>query len=245
MNEDQPDEPTVSPYDIFILVLIVLSFFTSARLYLPSTNLQTDRILVTLDWVFSAIFLLDFFITLYRAPNKRAYLKWGWLDFLGSLPTLPWTRPFRIVRAVRIARRVSWSALWQMVQRKRASSALWAAGVVVIIALTASSLLILRVEKTAPNANITTAYDALWWAFVTITTVGYGDRYPTTEGGRLLAAVLMTVGVGLFGILTSYLATNFLSPSEREQENELEEIRSELAEIKQVLKRLDERIPED
>jgi voltage-gated potassium channel len=66
-------------------------------------------------------------------------------------------------------------------------------------------------------ANISTGGDAFWWAFVTITTVGYGDRYPTTGLGRIMAMVLMTVGVGVFGVLTSYMASVFLAPDDEEK----------------------------
>ena len=199
--------------------------------------------MITLDGVFSLIFLVDFFVTLYRVPDRRAYLKWGWLDFIGSLPALPWVRPFRVVRAVRILRRVGLRSLLQLSSRQRASSFLWATGTLVIIVLMFASLLILRFEQAAPDANIANAYDALWWAFVTITTVGYGDRYPTTDAGRLLAAVLMTVGVGLFGVLTSYLAATFLSPDEEKEAAELADIKAELREIRQILNRLENRDP--
>ena len=72
-----------------------------------------------------------------------------------------------------------------------------------------SSIAILQVE-TDPNSNIKTAEDAIWWAYVTITTVGYGDKFPVTTEGRIIAAVLMTVGVGLFGTFTAFLASWFV-----------------------------------
>lgn len=72
-----------------------------------------------------------------------------------------------------------------------------------------SSIIILQVEK-APGSNIFTAGDALWWAFVTITTVGYGDLYPVTLEGRLVAVILMTTGVGLFGTFTAFVASWFV-----------------------------------
>lgn len=68
-----------------------------------------------------------------------------------------------------------------------------------------SAIAILQVERD-PNSNIKTAEDALWWSYVT-TTVGYGDRYPVTTEGRLIASVLMTAGVGLFGTFTAYIAS--------------------------------------
>ncbi|MEZ4712810.1 MAG: ion transporter [Caldilineaceae bacterium] len=223
------------PYDIFILVVTVVSIVATAYFYLTNADPQPTRVLVLLDWLFSAIFLVDFGVTLARAEDRKAYLKWGWIDLLGSLPTLPWLRPFRLLRLARILQRARTRSLLRMFIQNRADSVLWATSAVVFITLVASSLLILPLERGAANANITTAEDALWWAFVTMTTVGYGDRYPVTGWGRLLAALLMTVGVGLFGVLTSYLAAKFLAPAERENESELEAIRQELAEIKRAL----------
>lgn len=69
-----------------------------------------------------------------------------------------------------------------------------------------SSIAILQVE-TKEASNIKTAEDALWWSYVTITTVGYGDKFPVTTEGRIIAMLLMTVGVGLFGTFTGYVAS--------------------------------------
>ena len=78
--------------------------------------------------------------------------------------------------------------------------------------------------------------EALWWTIVTMTTVGYGDYVPTTISGRLLAVVLMFLGVGLFGVLTSFLASAFATPAREAREEEFAEIRKELTEIKQMLR---------
>jgi voltage-gated potassium channel len=77
-------------------------------------------------------------------------------------------------------------------------------------------LLELRFEQNASGANITTAGDALWWGYVTATTVGYGDYYPVTAGGRISALIMLTVGVGLFATFSGFLASTFLSPRKRQ-----------------------------
>jgi len=98
-----------------------------------------------------------------------------------------------------------------------------------------SSITILNCE-TAPESNIKTASDALWWSFVTITTVGYGDFYPTTTLGRIIAVVLMTAGIGLFCTFTAYVASLFLQEEEKGQEKREDQI---LAELKSIRERLD------
>ena len=70
---------------------------------------------------------------------------------------------------------------------------------------------VLDVEQLAPNSTIHTTCDALWWSLVTVTTIGYGDKYPVTGQGRLLAAVLIIFGIGLVASLTGYFASWILT----------------------------------
>ena len=87
----------------------------------------------------------------------------------------------------------------------------------VLLVLEFGSIAVLYFEQNAPGANITTGGDALWWAFVSITTVGYGDKFPTTPGGRVSAFFVLAAGVGLFGVLSGYLANFFLTPSSEDE----------------------------
>jgi voltage-gated potassium channel len=99
----------------------------------------------------------------------------------------------------------------------------------------------LKAESAAANANITNASDAVWWTYVTITTVGYGDRYPVTNWGRIVGVLTMTAGVGLFGTLSGYLAQSFLAPSKEEKAEETQaevetaDPKQRLAEIMRLL----------
>jgi voltage-gated potassium channel len=103
----------------------------------------------------------------------------------------------------------------------RADAALSVIVFAIIVVLEFGGILVTIAERTNPDANIKTSSDAIWWAFVTITTIGYGDRYPTTNLGRFFSLFVMTTGVGLFGVLTGYLANAFLAPSKpKEAENE-------------------------
>jgi len=81
-----------------------------------------------------------------------------------------------------------------------------------------SSISILQVE-TVPESNIKTAGDAIWWSFVTITTVGYGDKFPVTGEGRVIAAFLMVTGVTLFGTFTGFIAAWFMGDKSSNKQN--------------------------
>ena len=88
----------------------------------------------------------------------------------------------------------------------------------VLLVLEFGSMLVSFFEQQDPNANIKTGGDAVWWAFVSITTVGYGDQFPVTQGGRTMAVFVLATGVGLFGVLSGYLANFFLAPAKEEPE---------------------------
>ena len=98
---------------------------------------------------------------------------------------------------------------------QRAQSAAYVVVLAALLTLTIGASLMAIVEEPAPNANIKTGGDAFWWAFVTMTTVGYGDTYPVTEAGRFIGMVTMAVGVAIIGVLSSFLASWFLSPAHR------------------------------
>ena len=142
--------------------------------------------------LFSAIFLGDFIFRLATAPARGVYFfrHFGWADLLASLPfpQLKILRIFRLVRVYRLLREMGPRTVWRTLIHDRAGSALLVLLLMGILVLQFGSLLMLFFEQYAPGANITTASDALWYTIVTISTVGYGDRFPVTDAGRLWGA---------------------------------------------------------
>jgi voltage-gated potassium channel len=118
--------------------------------------------------------------------------------------------------------------LIQFVYRNRSRGTLMTAAVISVL-LTIFSAIAMLTFETGPDSNIKTPDDALWWAITTVTTVGYGDRYPVTDEGRIVAVFLMISGVGLFAIFTGFI-TSFFNEAEQKQEEQavktlIEEIR--------------------
>jgi len=213
VTETARHEASDTAYELFILVLIIFSLLMLAVYYLFSVSESTKEALLWIDLLISLIFLADFFRSLRRAPDKRGFLKWGWLDFLGSIPLilpLHLARLWRLIRAWRILRQEGWSQVGRDLDQNRAKSAALLMALLVIVVLPTATVAVLGFESSAPEANIQSGNDALWWSIVTMSTVGYGDFYPSTAGGRLAALTLMTVGIGIYGVLTSYLAHFFL-----------------------------------
>lgn len=202
-------------YEIFIGVLSILSIVNLVLMYAVD-----DEALTTVIWVmnvlFSGIFLVDFTYRLATAPSRSGYFfrHFGWADLLASLPFPQFKvlRLFRVVRVVRLMRQVGPRTIWRTLVKDRAGSALYALLLMGVLVLQFGSLTMLFLEEHAPGANITTASDALWYTLVTISTVGYGDYYPTTNPGRIAGVVIIIVGVGIFGTFTGYLANLFLAP---------------------------------
>jgi voltage-gated potassium channel len=246
--EGRAEPQDLTSFDVFVLALSVLSLVNIALVIAPLRSAVTDVVLIV-DGVLCAIFLADFLVRLRRAPRKRTYFvdERGWLDLLGSLPFpgLRLARLFRIARVGRIVRRYGVRGVWRMVAADRAGSALLATLFLTIVVLQFGSMLVLGAEARAQDANIRTASDALWWSYVTVTTVGYGDRFPVTNYGRLVGVAMLTIGVGLFGVLTGFLANAFLAPKKAEADESrqpADELRAEIAELKQLVRELGEQV---
>ena len=236
-------------YECFILAVSLLSL-VNLSLALALAAPGTRAILQDCDVVLSGILLLDFGFRLISAPSRLDYLirQYGWLDLLGSLPFagLRLARFFRIVRVIRLLRDDGLHQLRRGIVRDRSGSTLLSVLFLTLVLIEVGSLLIFEIEGRARDANIRTPSDALWWTYVTIATVGYGDRYPVTDAGRVVGAVTMTVGVVLFGALTAFLAERFIRPRTRAGNGEGADraaLTAEIAEIRRELRALrDERV---
>ena len=223
MSEVSTRAARVRPYDLFMValsvyVLLALSAETFFHLAPP-----TRAVLSYADTGICFIFLTDFAVNLVRAPRKLAYLRWGWIDLVSSIPAmdaLRWGRSIRLIRLLRLLRAVrSMRRLILFILDRRAEATFLAAALISILMVVFSSVAILQFEADVAGANIHTAQDAMWWSYTTITTVGYGDRYPVTHEGRIVAALLMTAGVGLFGTWTGFVASWFLAPRRSDAAN--------------------------
>jgi voltage-gated potassium channel len=227
------------PYQLFMLVLCLFALCTLAADTLVPLAPSTREILRYADTGVCGLFFIDFVIQLARAHRRWEYMaRWGWIDLLSSVPmvdALRVGRASRVMRILRVLRGVrSTKLLAEFVLGRRAHSAFLAATLVSLLLIVFASIAILQFERVS-GANITTAQDAVWWAVVTLTTVGYGDRYPITGEGRVVAGLLMVAGVGLFGTFSGFVASWFLAPGEQRQQSEVSELRAEIAALRSLL----------
>jgi voltage-gated potassium channel len=256
---------TSNSYNIFILVLTVLSLAIMVVMLLPLSE-ETLKLLSVYDNLICVIFLIDFYLNMKGAAKKSDYFikERGWLDLLGSIPSLGiltnvgklsgllrLARLSRLARIMRLLRGENKKALIKDVLENRGQYAMFITILLTVLVLTIASTLVLQFESQSPDANIKSGGDALWYSIVTITTVGYGDRYPVTTAGRITATFIMFMGVGIIGALASILASLLVggAPAPEEEETpgaappptvgqELSTIKNQMAEIRQLLEKM-------
>jgi voltage-gated potassium channel len=186
-------------------------------------------------WVIWALFAVDYLIRFLVARRKLRFVLRNPFDLL--VVVVPVLRPLRVVMVITLLNRRFIHTLEQRV-------ALFACGATLLVGLSAS-LAVLDAERDAPGATITTFSDAAWWALTTITTVGYGDRYPVTAEGRLVAAALMVGGIALLGLVTGLVASWFvriLKGSEQAVADRTQDVlRQELTALRQEIRALADR----
>ena len=175
-------------------------------------------------WGARGLFVVDYITRLVLSRDRVAFVRGNVLDL--AAVALPMLRPLRLLRLV---------ALLSVLNRHAGGSlrgrvAVYVAGSTSLI-LFVASLAVLSAERHAKGATITSFGDALWWAMTTVTTVGYGDRYPITTEGRFIAAGLMLAGIALLGIVTASLATWLLDKVREVEEQTQATTRADIVEL--------------
>lgn len=239
MSANRPAPEQIGAFQIIILILslVTVGAITADTLFtLPH---EISRILQGVDLVACGVFFIDFVVRLRAAPSKREFMKFGWIDLLASIPNVAWLRYGRFVRILRVLRLLrgirSLHRLYEVAFADGRKGGVASVASTAFLLVAFSSVAVLMVE-TDRNANIRTAGDAIWWSVATVTTVGYGDRYPVTPEGRVIGMGLMICGVGLFSVMSGLVASMFLGP--RGEDSELiGEVRALRAAVEQARSR--------
>jgi voltage-gated potassium channel len=193
--------------------------------------------LAAIDYFVWAAFVVEYLVKLYLSPHRWRFVTHHLLDL--AVVAIPVFRPLRALRLLRLLR-LGRVGVVLVNALRRARSVLTHRGLhfvllaVLVIILVAAGLE-LAFEHQARGATIHNYGDALWWAIVTVTTVGYGDKYPVTAGGRGVAVALMLVGIGLIGVLTATIASYFV---EEKADRDKAELNQRLNRIEELLETL-------
>lgn len=185
-------------FSIFSIGLLTYSFFLSYES-------QVYRLITYYDFALCLYFLYDFLKQIFSEKNKwRYFYTVGWLDLISSIPVITEFRVLRFIRVIRVIKIIrSIRTLIRFISQNKKESLFGFIVFLVVVSIVITSTAVLYFEKDV--GNITTAEDTLWWTFITITTVGYGDYYPVTGFGKLAASFLIATGIGFFGAVISFV----------------------------------------
>ena len=193
--------------EILTFLAVAFLFAFSYPAFNETISDSTNHYLGLIQWVCWFAFALDLIYGIWKADSKKEYLKRHPLELASVL--LPFLRPLRLMRVISFG---SLALQKVAIGRQFAITVKVAVSAVFISYIAAIQITIS--ERTVEGSNIKTFSDGLWWAVTTVTTVGYGDRYPTTTEGRLLAVLLMVTGISLVGVITASVAAWFVKLSQ-------------------------------
>jgi len=196
--------------ELLTFLALTFLFAFSYPAFVDSISERTNDILGLIQWVCWVAFAADLVIGLIKADSKVTYLKRHPLEIASTL--LPFLRPLRLMRVISFGG----LALQKVAMGRQFAITVKVAIATVFIAYV-SAVQITILERPVEGSNIKNFGDALWWAVTTVTTVGYGDRYPTTTEGRFLAVLLMLMGISLVGVITASVASWFVKMSQEEE----------------------------
>jgi voltage-gated potassium channel len=234
MSLDRWERRTGWPLTVAAVAFLIAYAWPILQPDMPSARAHA---LATFGLVLWAVFVLDYLTRVALADDRRLFVQRHLFDL--AVIALPMLRPLRALRVLTVLgwlNRQSSNAF----RGRIITYVIGSTGLVVFIAALAQ----LDAERRSSDGNIKSFGDALWWAVSTITTVGYGDRYPTTPGGRLVGFGLMLAGIALLGVVTASFASWFLekmarlTAAETKTEVTLEHVLAELHELRDEMRRL-------
>ncbi len=193
-----------------LAILFLVAFSIPA--FVTDLTDKAQNAIEIIQWVCWLAFAIDLIFGLANSKNKKDYLLKHPLEIASVL--LPFLRPLRLMRVISFGS----LALQKIAMGKQFAITVKVAVTAVFVSYIAAVQITIS-ERSVEGSNIKTFGDGLWWAVTTVTTVGYGDRFPTTTEGRILAVMLMLVGISLVGVITASVASWFVRLSQEENKN--------------------------
>lgn len=231
--------------DRSLMVLAVASLPLLLAPFMFELDRDVETVVVTVDWIVWGIFAVDYFVRLWLVDARWRYVRREWLALVIVL--VPFLRPLRLARSARVFRLARLATVMsrglRQAKRLLAGHNLHYVLLVTAVVVVASAAIMSSLEADGGGA-IQGFPDALWWAVTTVTTVGYGDTFPVTTGGRVVGAVLMLSGITLFGLVTANLAAFIVEqddPSDDPDSVTLATISAQLTDLAGRLDRIEAR----
>jgi voltage-gated potassium channel len=225
----------------WVLTAVAVAFLVAYSIQVLSSPVgAVNSLLNSVMTLLYLAFIVDYVVRLVLAPQRRRWFFRHLFDL--AIVALPVLRPLRLLRLlvlIKVMQRAGGDAIRGRVAVYAASSA--------VLFVYVASLAMLQTERSAPDSTITSFGDAIWWAVTTVTTVGYGDTYPVTVTGRVIAGLLMIGGISLIGVITATVASWIVERvSEGDSANraataaQMEELRDQIHQLSAALRVRDE-----
>ncbi len=202
-------------YNITVCILAIISVSFAIIDFTKGLN----KVEIWIDNFIYFLFILDYLIRFIKAPKKIDFTKKNIFDLIAIIPFSSAFRIFRILKFSKLLRLTKLLRVGSVSARllTKAKKFLNTNGFKYVLLLSVSAILIASFAMM--YFENMTFQDSLWWSFVTATTVGYGDLSPSTNAGRVIASLLMIVGIGLIGYLTSSITSFFLNDEHKNEFN--------------------------
>lgn len=205
-------------YEVIMALLALLAVSISFMDFTGRISIVSSTLFYWLDISILCVFSIDYLIRLVSAEKKKRFIINNFFDLLAIIPFNSFFRAFRFARLLRFTRFIKilrLASIMVLLKRfiSRVDSFIKTNGFIYVLYLTLITMILgsIGIYYFELGETVDSYGDALWWSFVTATTVGYGDISPITAPGRIIAAILMLVGIGFIGMLTGTIATFFIN----------------------------------
>lgn len=232
-------------FDAIIIGLTLLDVIVLTGIMFVQVNPETYRVIVIFDLIVVSILIVQFIYNFYQAEDKTKYLKDNWFDILGMIPEVLLAGYSGILRYLRLIKilsllRKNIVSMFEYIERANLEY-----GVITLIFVIISGAVMFYFFEYGVNPNVNSMDDALWFILITITTVGYGDIYPQTVGGRFATLIIIVAGI-TFVSYAAFKITGLFFEQTEDQENimekqlesmdkKIDQLQDEMDEIKKLL----------
>ncbi|MBD1391371.1 ion transporter [Neiella sp. HB171785] len=239
---------STSLYEFMMMMLSIVSVVLAVLLLIKDMDPGIYRLLRVFDLIVCGVFFIAFWTGFWRSDHKWQYAKSHWYDLVASIPFSESLRLLRVVQVYRVAKMLYLTkGRFDFHFVSRLGNTIAGLLLLELLIIFGGSFLVFYLETGLAQSPINEPEEAIWWALVTVSTVGYGDFYPVTDIGRLAASVLIVIGVGNYALLSGYFAQQFLGRDEekeaikdavRETHIEVKILRNELRALRKQLSEL-------